>query len=256
MPESLRAWLDVLKRQWWVVLLTMAVAAAVPYVSTRTAERPEPTYEGEARIAVEPGTLSAYYRLPRVEELLKDVTSKPYMERLAADVKVDPVELAQRVKIFSLSDPQSAIAVTYRSTEETEALHVAEAVAKNVAERAIVLGRPEVAQLKREIRLTESAIEKIEALGVEDDASIERIQRANAARNMWDMRLRLSAMREGLAKIKSAYRHDAPTTARELPVIERRASGMAGALLAGLAAGLAIAAVREALRSRKLSRQA
>ncbi|MBE0476637.1 MAG: hypothetical protein IBX62_06025 [Coriobacteriia bacterium] len=251
MPDPLGTWLAVVRRQWWVVALTIVVAVAVGYASSLVADEPEPEYEGRARIVVEPKTLGKYYRLPQVDELLTDVSSEQFATRTAVETGIDERHLEAGLRVFSLKNPQTALVVAYRSSESSEALQVADEVAKRVVKRALALGQKEVDQTKREIRLTEKAIRQIEAMSIVADQSLRRPERAAAARDLWEMNLQLESLRDGLEKIMSAYSYSGGATVAQLPVIERRASGVAGAALAGLAAGMAVAAVREAYFRRR-----
>ena len=255
MSDAMRRVLGVLHRQWWVVVLTMAVAASVPLLVSRDTYTQEPHFEGTARVSVENKTLNTYSRLPTVDELLTDVASPDFRASSAEELKVSTEDLATGVRVYSVKSPQNAVMVAYRSENASEALRVSDEMAQLIAQRAQVLGKDEITQLRRQIGIIDDAIEEMTGLVSVDDATVERWKRADVSRTVWQLKLEREKLTDELRKVRQAYTVRGTAGVSELPAIQRSATGIAGALMGGLAAGLAIAAVREALWRRRQRRQ-
>ncbi|MGB4594062.1 MAG: hypothetical protein WBI63_09880 [Coriobacteriia bacterium] len=243
--------LDAVRREWWLPLLTVAVAVAIGLAASSA--DPTPLYEGTAIITVDTAILSKYPDLPRPDDVVAQIAKEDFISSVASESVLPTETIKAGLRSFTTGDTQSQVAVTFRSTNESEATTVAAIAATQLRAKAIQMGGPEVYELGHRVEETERSLAAVRK--VDNEAGSDRGSQfeLDLVATQWQMRIRLYEDRLELRKMQSSYFYNGNIKAVDIAPVRRRGATVSGAIVLGLALGFALAVFREAvlLRPRK-----
>lgn len=239
MVESLlKQTLDALRREWWVVLLVVAVGAGAGYVLASG----EDVYTGAATIVVDTAPSSRYRGMPVVDDVVKEASSSSIREAVAGALGTDSSDVAARLRASASGNPLTRIRVTYSAPDEATAAAGAVSGADALISFVDRSVQTEIEIREQQIAASEAALA---ALGTGDVDTYER----------WQIETQLLDYQNALIGVKGVYTFDGnASTSVAKGSATRRNAALGGAVM-GLAFGILLAGVREAgsyvQRSRK-----
>lgn len=245
--------LDAVRREWWIPLVTVAVAVVVGLIASSA--DPTPLYEAKAVIIVDAAILSKYPDLPRPDDVVGQISRDDFVSVVASESVLPSETIKANLRAFTQGTTQSQVAVTFRSADESVATTAVVIAAKRLRAKAIEMGGPEVYELGRRVEETErslSAVRKVDNEAGNDRGSQFEL---DLVATQWTMRMRLFEDRLELRKLQAAYFYNGNVKAVDIAPVRRRGATVAGAIVLGLALGLVLAVFREALimRPRKVA---
>jgi hypothetical protein len=229
------------KREWWVVAAAVVAALAVALIGLAIAGPARNVYSGSATITLDIPTISQYPALPTPDEVLRRVASEDFRATVAKEAGVSTETLDVAMSTYSIGARQDRIVVVYRSSASTEAASRAEVIGRRVAAEARTMGAPEILKHRQLIRSTRSAIRQLERLQARSGRT------GDSVTGLWLMGSSLAEQLLILDSLLSTYKYRDTTVAVTRSASSGTAEALGAAALLGLAAGIAIGAVREGL---------
>ncbi|MHB1342264.1 MAG: hypothetical protein ACYC77_10520 [Coriobacteriia bacterium] len=242
---SRSGFLDAVRREWWIPLLTVAVAVAVGLIASSADSTP--LYEGKAVIVVDTAILSKYPDLPRPDDVVKEISADDFVSAIASESVLPTETVKANLRAFTQGSTQGQVALTFRSADESVATTAAVIAARNLRARAIEMGGPEVYELGRRVAETERSLSAVHK--VDNEAGSDRGSQfeLDLVATQWTMRMRLFEDRLELRKLQAAYFYNGNIKVVDIAPVRRRGATVAGAIVLGLALGLVLAVFREAV---------
>ncbi len=246
--DALRSAAGVLRRQWWIVAVAVAVAAVAGLAMGRAQGT---KYEGTATLLVDYPATTRYKGVPQVDDILRQSSSSRMRERLARHAGIEVSKMAGGLRVSSTGNPPNRVVVTFVSSDKREARAVAESVADEIVSYARERTKVEIdgrESLILNARESEDRIEKLVAKG-----GLTPDQQADNEFKLWMIR-KDGIEANTLAKVlSSVYSLEGESSVAERAAASGLGGQMAGSLLVGAVLGLLIAAVREVLAVRGAS---
>lgn len=240
-----RSWDAVVRREWWIPLLVVALAAVL---ALALSSRPgEPLYEARAVIAIDSSFLQKYPDLPRPDHVMQEVQKDGVLARIAEESGVSTETLSAGLSAYTLDDPQSRLVVRFRSRDESEAAGVAAVAAKVLAERAIEMGGAEIRALEGRIEDTEKSLTAVRRIDNQTSGRRSAELSLDIVATQWQMRMKLYEDKLALRQMRSTYYYNGNVATEDVAPARRRGSSVATAAVLGLVLGLVLAALREVL---------
>lgn len=248
--EPRRAWTVLVAREWWVVALAMAIAAAVAYLVV--ADRASaPQYEARAVLAIDSVTAARYPGLPSPDQLVSALSADRFLDGASKLASVTPDEITSSMSVYTLGAPPSQLVVSFETTDSDRARSVVETLAAHVVDYARTLGTAPIGEQQERVRETEDALESIEDLVRAARRSSDVSLRLLAEQTRWQMRMRLREDLALLRELEGTYAWNGAITVGRISLARSLAAPLGGAALLGLVAGVAVAALREAALRRR-----
>jgi len=246
--EGRTSYLATVRRQWWIPVACVLVAAVAAGVAT--SKTPAPQYQARAIIVVDNATLSQYPDLPRPDDMLKEIEKDEFVVHVADTASVATDTVIAALDAFTLEDPQSQVVVTFESPTESTATSVAITAATRLAERASELSGKEIKALRQRVEATERALKAVRRIALDAGRGAPASLALDLIGTEWEMQLRLYEDRLHLRAIESAYYYNGNVRVANVSPSLRRSTTVAGAIVVGLLLGMVIAVLREALLAR------
>ncbi|MDI6901185.1 MAG: hypothetical protein QMC79_05780 [Anaerosomatales bacterium] len=238
----------VLRREWWLVLLVVAVATGGAFLITDRAQPEEVVYEARAAIFVDEAALSASPALPSADRVLNTATGSQFLSQSAEEATMTVEALESGLDVYSTDPAQTRIIVSFRSPVQAEATSTAAVVAENLVASTEEAAKDEFTRQRRIVALTEQAVERMQSLS--RDAIGDEAAEVSAAHALWEMRISLERDRALLTALENAYVYDGDVTVREIRKASRLSNNVIGGFVLGIMIGVLVAGVREALLHR------
>jgi len=227
----------MVRRQWWLVVLTVAVGAGA---GAAIASRATVTYTGSATIAIDTATVSRVSGLPLPETVLKDLATADFRSRVASDAGVSEQVVSSGLNTYTTGSPQDRLFVDFVSTDQAEARRVAGIARAAVISRVKELADPILSKGKSLVDFNQGALKDI------------RVMKPDSAWEQVDARYKLWDVERQTALDATEYKLEADTYSplADVSVVEKSktrevATDAVGAALIGLMLGLGLAWVRE-----------
>jgi len=236
--KLLSATISAFRRQWWVVLIAVGVAAGVGFFSASSIQT---IYTGQASIVIDPATVSKGIGIPEAEILLTNLQSVAFRERAAGPTGVTAAELRSNARIYTTGTPQDRLITEYSSPNEQVARDVAQVLATIAVEEARAMGAVELDKQRSVVAETSATIAELEKFEGTDSW-----QRSDVAYKVWSLKKDLASSQAALSLAEGAYAYDGTAVANvSTSAGSGRLARTAAAAFAGLIAGLGLALVRE-----------
>ncbi len=235
---------DVVRREWWVVALTLVVALVVGAIMALNAAT---SYTGSATVTVVPGTLTRFPALATSEQVLAAVTTDTFYEKAAAETNVAASTLKANTKSYLVGSPAKQLVVEYTGTDSAEAKRVALVLAGLVTKEAQALSATETDRMKVLVDETQAAIDKINSYKITGNPW----ESSDVVYKLWNAQTELTGYQANLAQMLGAYVAPTGSSVSEVSALSSSFKTLLASGLVGLVLGVAIAAVREALLLRR-----
>ena len=233
--------LAVVKRQWWLVVAVMLVAAGIGFaVSLDTAD----VYTGVATISIDTAPSSRYRGMPVADDLVKALSGTEARSAIGTTLGVDAATVAANLHAAAAGNPLTSIRVTYSAGTKD----AAEAGAKAGADYLIgVVAK----SMEKEVAIRQGQITASEnALAAIDAATKVSPLTPQDAYERWGIETQLLDFKNALEGVLGVYTYDGTTTSTvALASSAQKKTALGGAVL-GLALGILLAGAREVLRPR------
>lgn len=239
--------LDAVRREWWLPVLTVVVALGIGLAASSA--DPTPLYEGTAVVIVDTAVLSKYPDLPRPDDVVAQIGKEEFISVVASESALSTGTVKAGIRAFTRGEAKDRVAVTFRDASESVASTVAAIAARELRATAIEMGGPEVYELGRRVSETERSLGAVRK--IDNTASVRGSQfELDLVNTTWTMRMRLFEDRLELRKLQASYFYNGNVEAVDIAPVRRRGATVAGAIVLGLALGLVLAVFREAVLSR------
>lgn len=240
-----RTWDAVVRREWWVpiVVAALAVAAALAFAS----QPGRPLYEARAVIAIDASFLQKYPDLPRPDHMMQEAEKDGVVGRVVEASGVATEALRAGLAVYTLDDPQSRLVVRFQSRDESQAAGVAAAMAQTLVERAVEMGGAEIRALEQRVEDTEKSLSAVRRIDNQTSGRRDAQLSLDIVATQWQMRMKLYEDKLALRQMRSTYYYNGNVTAEDIAPARRRGASAATAAVLGLALGVLLAALREAM---------
>ncbi len=237
----------ILKRQWWLIALTIIAAILIALVAS--AGESEPLYEATAVIVVDATTLSRHPYVPRPDDLILEASTDAFASQVASAADVTTSSVAAGLRVFSQGATQTRLVVAFRSPDESQAATVAVAAARALVERSTELSGPEMTELDRRVKDTEGALDRVRRIDNQNASRASASLQLDLIRTAWEMRMQLYEDRLALRRIRSSYMYNGNVRTADIAPLRERGRIVASAFVLGAIVGFALAVARDS-RSR------
>lgn len=234
-----------MRREWWIPVLVavLAIAAALALAS-----RPgKPLFEARAVIAIDASFLQKYPDLPRPDHMMQEAEKDGIVARVVEASGVSTEALRASLFVYTLDDPQTRLVVRFQSRDESQAAGVAAAMAQALVERAVEMGGAEIRALEQRIEDTEKSLTAVRRIDNQTSGRRDAQLSLDIVSTQWQMRMKLYEDKLALRQMRSTYYYNGNVTTDDIAPARRRGASAATAAILGLALGLVLAALREAM---------
>lgn len=230
------AFAGLVRRQWWVILLTMLTAAGVGFLFTSGAET---TTTAKSTIAVDAALISDT-GMPGAAQVLREVTAGDFRADASRLTGVPEGELASGMRAYMVGSPVNSLFVEYTSKDAETATRVAKQLGDLAVATALDLGSLEIEKQRTFIEEAKRAVAALESA-----EGVSPWENADIAFKNWQVKSQLKEA-EGLFKaIRDTYvLKETLNTVVETGMRERLTTAV-GAAIIGLVLGLGLAALRD-----------
>lgn len=229
----------IVAREWWVVLASMLAAGLIAYLVTGTSTT---TYVATSTVKVNQPAVSRFPTMLFGDRMLDTLESGQFSEKVAKAAGMDPDTVAKAFTATATGKLLDKISVRYKAATAEDAKTGADALSKGIVAFAKEYNAPELERQKQVLSAGEQAIARTQALQkrIGDDAYKQADIEVQLARLQQEAITNRALYQQAL----DAYGYDG-NVAVAVQTGSSRTDLLAAALLAGLVAGLVIAAVRE-----------
>ncbi len=228
----------LLRRQWWLIVISLVVAAIVGFVASSGQQT---LYVGSATIVVDPATVSKGVGIPEAELLLKSIQSDAFREKVATNVGATAAELKADAKVYTTGTPQDRLVAEFTSPAEGRADAVAAALAGTIVAEAKSMGAVEIEKQRQIVQETSNAVAQLEAF-----KGTNAWEQSDVAYKLWTLKKDLASAKATLALDENAYAYDGSSSVKVSGAADQRRLATTGAAaFLGLIAGLGLAILRE-----------
>ncbi|TDB38789.1 MAG: hypothetical protein D9V44_03630 [Actinobacteria bacterium] len=240
-PLSFNRILAVLKRQWWIVVAVVAVAGVAGFVASSGVAD---VYTGVAKIAIDTAPSSRYRGMPVADDLVKATSGSEMRAAVAQALGTSEADVAANLRATAAGNPLTTIRVTYTAATKDAAQAGARAGANAIIDVVD-------ASMAKEIAIREAQIEASKkALAAIDAAARSEAPSAQTAYQRWAIETQLLDYTSALEGIVGVYTYDGTSSSSVSLGSDARNRNVLGAAVVGVALGILLAGVREALRKR------
>lgn len=240
-----RSWDATVRREWWVPVVVASLAVAVALVF---ANRPgKPLFEARAVIAIDASFLQKYPDLPRPDHVMQEAEKDGVVARVVGASGVTTEALRAGLSVYTLDDPQTRLVVRFQSRDESQAVGVATAMAQTLVQRAVEMGGAEIRALEQRIEDTERSLTAVRRIDNQTSGRRDAQLSLDIVATQWQMRMKLYEDKLALRQMRSTYYYNGNVTSADIAPARRRGASAATAAVLGLALGLVLAALREAM---------
>ncbi|PKQ20916.1 MAG: hypothetical protein CVT66_02515 [Actinobacteria bacterium HGW-Actinobacteria-6] len=228
-------------RQWWLIALTVVVAAGVGFFATSGAQT---EFTGRATVVIDSAVVSKGSGIPEAEPLLKNLQSDRFFESAAAAAGMTPSELSSGSRVYTTGTPQDRLITEYTSPDQDLAEKTAAILAQAAVDEARAMGKVELDKQAAIVENTRAAIADLEQF-----KGSSEWERTDVVFKVWQLKKDLASGEAALTLAERAYVYDGNTKVSQTVTASRdRMSSAVAAAFAGLIAGLALALIRERRR--------
>ena len=228
-------------RQWWLIALTIVVAAGVGFFATSGAQT---EFTGRATVVIDSAVVSKGSGIPEAEPLLKNLQADTFFESVAATAGMTPSELSSGAKIYTTGTPQDRLIAEFTSPDEALAERVAAALAEAAVAEARAMGKVELDKQRAIVENTRAAIADLEQF-----RGTSEWERTDVVYKVWQLKKDLASGEAALTLAERAYVFNGETSVSQTVTASRdRISAAVAAAFVGIIAGLALALIRERRR--------
>lgn len=222
--------IDIVRREWWLVALTVAAAVVVAFIVSSSGED---TYIGRSAVVIDSYNISRFKGIPTPDEIINEGEDS-LAPRLADAAGTTEATIKDAVSLAVVGSPPRRLVVTYRAAEEQAAREGALAVARAISDYSTERAGVEINRQTTIIQSTERALELI------GEPTAENAYERNAL-----MTQKVDA-ETNLAILSTIYTAEGePSVTHESAEADRRDALIAGVFL-GLVLGVVLAVAREA----------
>lgn len=232
-------WINVARRQWWVVAIVAVVAAGVAFGigSSETI-----SYQAKATINVDTVTIASNARIPKPDAVMSLAKGPRVAEKAAAAVGEDAATVKSGLNAFTSGNPQDKVVVTFTGPDSDAAKAIADAAAREVVVAEGELAKPEFDRLEALIVSAKRAIAALE------EAERHSEPGQTSAGSMWSIDRAMQIDQSALDFMKTAYTYSGEPSVSRTAVGSSAAKNIAAGGLLGLFLGVVLAGVRERMR--------
>jgi capsular polysaccharide biosynthesis protein len=229
-------WSAVVRREWVLVLVAVVVAvgaaAAAPFMS-------QPKAVATAQVLSDARLVSAFPGVPTLDQVIAATTSDDGLSAIAAASGVTTTEVSTDLRLTQLTSPLYGVGVSATSADEGAAALIASAAATETVSRAEALDAAQIGRFH-----TRAALDA-QALGVIQPATVASPRDADLALKYWTVSIAANDDSATAVTLENAFRVGGAVTVARPSQTSRALQNVLAAILAGLAVGLGIAALRE-----------
>lgn len=232
-------WIDIARRQWWVVAVVAVVAAGVAFGigSGETI-----SYQAKASVNVDTVSLASYARLPKPDRVMSLAKSSEFAEKVAVATGQDAGTVKSGLNAFTSGNPQDKVVVTFTGSDSNVAKEIADAAASEVVTAEDELAQPEYDRLQALIDSSERAIKQL------NEAEKDSAPGSTSAGTIWNIERAMRTDQSALDFMKTAYTYDGEPSVSKTAVGSSAAKNVAAGGLLGLFLGVVLAGTRERMR--------
>lgn len=234
----------VIRREWWLVLAAILAAGLVALLMSTQAAT---TYAGTAAVTVNQPALSKYPTTLFGDRMLDVLESGEFETAVAASAGMDAADVRKNFSATATGKLLDKINVRYTADSADKAEQGAKALSEGIVEYAQEFNTPELSRLRAVAEAGDAAVKRVRAL--QKDVGDDPFKQAQIETQLANVEQQAITNRSAYELASNAYGFDG-----NVSVAERTGSRsidlIAAALLAGLVAGVALAAVRERLLAR------
>lgn len=228
-------------RQWWLIALTVVVAAGVGFFATSGAQT---EFTGRATVVIDSAVVSKGSGIPEAEPLLKNLQSDAFFASVAATAGMTPAELSSGAKIYTTGTPQDRLIAEFTSPDKVMAEKTAAVLAQAAVAEARAMGKVELDKQRAIVENTRAAIADLEVF-----KGTSEWERTDVVFKVWQLKKDLASGEAALALAERAYVFSGETSvAQTVTASKDRMSAAVAAAFVGIIVGLALALTRERLR--------
>jgi capsular polysaccharide biosynthesis protein len=234
-------WRAVVRREWLVVT-TVAVAAAVVAAGLSLAARPKAVATTE--VLCEQRTLVAYTGIPTADAVISSMHSHEANAAVAGKAGVQTAVVSAALRVAAVAAPLYGVGITVTLDDEAAAARIASAAASEAASRAAALDAAQIERYRARAELDAKALAVLEPAAAAGPAN------ADLAFKLWTVRVAATDDTAASATLKDAYHAVGEVAVSRPSPLAKALQNMMAAAVVGLAIGLALAALRERMSSR------
>lgn len=173
--NEMRDLLAVVRRQWYIVAVAMAVAVVAAGVYVATKAKPETTYAATSHVNLINGT-SEIVGLPTIDAMIASVSSDEVREFTAERLGVAPGKVPAASAEVNAKNTR-VVDITVKSPDRAAAERAAEAYAQAVRKRVLVEMYPQMDYTERKIESLKARVDRL-------DARIAEVRKRLSSRNL------------------------------------------------------------------------
>ncbi len=230
------------RREWWLVLLVVAVAMIGTILATSGGVA---SYTGSATVYIDYPAVNRFPPLFYGDRMLELIQSPAFFNALSEKTGIPVEDIRANMRTSAQGKFLDKLAIRYTADTEAEAEEAADKLAAAVIEYAGEVGAVETDRQAAVIAVNEDAVAKIEVLLETVRAQGEPYQEADLVSKLAMHEAEIINTATALRAIEDAYTYDGVVKVDGGTASTLRIDALAGALLAGLVAGIGIAALRE-----------
>lgn len=230
------------RREWWLVLLVAAVAVIVTMVATSGGVA---SYTGSATVYIDYPAVNKFPPLFYGDRMLELIQSPEFYEALSEKTGIPVEDIEANMRTSAQGKFLDKLAIRYTTDSEAEAKEATDKLALAVVEYAGDVGAVETDRQAAVIVVNEAAVERMKSLLDEVRAQGDAYQEADLVSKLALLEAETINTKSALEAIEGAYTYGGDVSVDGGTASNLRIDAIAGALLAGLIAGIGIAALRE-----------
>jgi hypothetical protein len=235
---------DVVRREWWIVVLTMVVALAIGVVAS---SRSTTAYVGSSSVNIASGALSRFPGLPSADQVVAATSAGAFLDAVAATTGVDVASLKANGKAYVVGRPVTRITLEFSAPDAETARKVALAMAAQTQAAALDLSAAETQRIRDLLDGTQKAMDEMGAVKLPANTW----EYSDLTYKLWQVNSSLAGYRGQLSGMVGAYAASGDASAARTSAVTTAGKTLAVAGLVGLALGVALAALREGLLARQ-----
>lgn len=228
----------LLRRQWWLIALTVVAAVLVGVVIAALGTAT--TYTGSATVAIDTATVSRVSGLPLPETLLKALTSADFRSVVANDAGVSAATVAGGLNVYTTGSPQDRLFVEFKSTDKATAQRIAGVARTSAIAYERKLAEPILGKNDLLLAANRDALAQISVLKPVTDW-----ERSDVRYKIWSLKRQIALDDAECALERDVYSPLGGVSVAEDSKTRAMAVDAVGAALIGLALGLALAWARD-----------
>lgn len=233
------------KRQWWLVAVTVVAAIAVGYVVAAGAAT---TYTGTAELVINTSVITRP-GIAKPDQMITEIQAAPRFRSLAAsETGLPETDFASDVGAYTVGDPQSALFVTYTAKDRKTAERAAKGLARAAVTRFRQLSETEITKSRLQLEETKRIYELTSRTTFAPNELRSAAEgRLSKEQMLYNYRVSIINQEVGFDTINNVYTYDENVAVSDRPASEKLRNSLVGAGFIGFVLGIVLAAVRELL---------